>query len=581
MMRKSATMLKSMLAKLLVLAMVLSLVGITNTAEAAAKPALSKATASVLVGKKLDLDVNNQVKGASYTWKSSNAKIATVNKNGLIVGKTKGSVTITCTVKTSKSTYPLSAKITVRTPATSVAVSNKVTALNEGQVYSLKTTLKPATSNDLVSWTSSNSKVLKVDAKGKLTAVKTGKATVTAKTLSGKSVKVVVQVTDKAGTVTTQKELNSLLGSGAALITLKTDAADTFKIAAGKYTAQKLVVDAPKADVENSGVFKNIEIKAIKASTWTEAAKGNKLTVTAPSARIVVAESGSTAITVSAGAGTLTLVNNGAVSNVVVDTAVTLTISGTSTAPIPVVANAEKAKVTSSLPLALQANAPVALNLLKGAEKSTVAAATEAAIPTITGDVKITVTVGTGANATTKEVTGEGYTGGTTTGGSTGGSTPILKTATVTGSAITGGYNYTLPVAYTSLESVVVSYDKPYTVSKAMLNELVSLLNNSNGTISLWNSIGSLSYKIDNTTTAEITGTAGSGVKHVTFKGGDLNNREYTVTVTPQGSGDAVITIVGQAGTYELSKLSDNKTLVFKVTNSTSNTVPTFTVTYY
>ena len=575
MMKKSATTLRSMLAKLLVLAMVLSLVGITNTAEAAAKPALSKATASVLVGKKLDLDVNNQVKGATYTWKSSNAKIATVNKNGLIVGKTKGAVTITCTVKTSKATYPLSAKITVRTPATSVAVSNKVTALNEGQVYSLKTTLKPATSNDLVSFTSSNSKVLKVDAKGKLTAVKTGKATVTAKTLSGKSVKVAVQVTDKAGTVTTQKELDSLLGSGAALITLKTDAADTFKIAAGKYTAQKLVVDAPKADVENNGVFKNIEIKAIKASTWTEAAKGNILTVTAPSARIIVAESGSAAITVSAGAGTLELVNNGAVSNVVLDAAATLTISGTATAPIPVVANAEKAKVTSSLPLALQANAPVALNLLKGAEKSTVTAATEAAIPTITGDVKLTVTVGTGENATTKEVTGSGYTGGTTagggsTGGGSNGGTVVSGTYTISG--VNGVY--TLPDSFTRLTNVDVKYGPlTLTVDGKTLTDLKAFLSDTDTTYDKWVATTHTEKTYSTQKVLVESTNDAANTKKVTFEDGKLGNRVYTVTVTSDGN----ITVKSDSSaiSYTINKQQDT---VLKI--SGAPTELTFVVTY-
>lgn len=583
MMRKSATMFRGMLAKFLVLAMVLSLVGInTTTAEAAAKPALSKTTGSVLVGKKLDLDVKNQVKGSTYTWKSSNTKIATVDKNGLITAKAKGTATITCTVKAAKTTYKLTSKITVRTAATSVAVSNKVTALNAGQTYTLKTTLKPSTSNDLVSFTSSNAKILKVDTKGKLTAVKAGKATVTAKTLSGKSVKVAVTVTDKVGTVTTQKALNSLLGSGAANITLKTTAAGEFKIAAGKYSTQKLVVDAPNADVVNSGVFKSIEIKAIKSSTWTEQAAGNSIVVTAPNARVIVATGGSTTITVGAGAGTIELVNNGTIGSLNLIAPATVNISGTTTTPINVVASAANASVTSSVPLAVQSSAQFALKLLPGAEKSTVKATTEAAIPTITGNVKLTVTIGTGSNATTKEVTGDGYTGGVVTGGgSSGGYTPVLKESIVTGSAISGGYEYTLPVPYTSLQSVVVSYDRDYTINKALLNELVSLLNKSAGTISLWNGIGDFEYTIDGTSSALIKGTNVAGKKDVTFKGGSLDGREYTVTVTPQGDSDAVITVVGQAGTYELSKLSDNKTLVIKITNSNSPVTPSFKVSYY
>ena len=50
----------------------------------------------------------------------------------------------------------------------------------------MKATVKPATTTDTVTWTSSNKKVATVDAFGKVTAKKKGKVTITVKTTSGK-----------------------------------------------------------------------------------------------------------------------------------------------------------------------------------------------------------------------------------------------------------------------------------------------------------------------------------------------------------------------------------------------------------
>lgn len=572
MMRKSATMFRGMLAKFLVLAMVLSLVGInTTTAEAAAKPALSKTTGSVLVGKKLDLDVKNQVKGSTYTWKSSNTKIATVDKNGVITGKVKGTVTITCKVKTSKVTYQLASKVTVKTGATSVAVSNKVTALNEGQTYTLKTTLKPSASNDLVSFTSSNAKVLKVDTKGKLTAVKAGKATVTAKTLSGKSVKVAVTVVDKAGTVTTQKELDSLLGSGAALVTLKTAAAGEFKIAAGKYSTQSLVVDAPNADVINSGVFKAIEIKAIKASTWTEQAAGNSIQVTAPNARVIVATGGSAVITVGAGAGTIELVNNGTVGSLNLVAPATVNISGTTTTPINVVASAANASVTSSVPLAVQSSAQFALKLLPGAEKSTVKATTEAAVPTITGNVKLVVTIGTGDNATTKEVTGDSYTGGAVVGGgSSGGPTTVSGSYTITAGA---DGKFILPASFTSIKEVKVQYGPlGLDVDSTTLTDLKAFLADVDGSYDKWLAT-THTVKTYSSQKVLVEGEAGMNHKTVTFEDGLIGDRVYDVTV--EEDGDITVNKQGSSISYTINKQQDT---VLQISGAPSTL--SFVVTY-
>ena len=58
----------------------------------------------------------------------------------------------------------------------------------EGENYTLKATLTPKNSTDTVTWTSFSKKVAKVSNKGKVTALKKGTATITAKTSSGKKV---------------------------------------------------------------------------------------------------------------------------------------------------------------------------------------------------------------------------------------------------------------------------------------------------------------------------------------------------------------------------------------------------------
>lgn len=89
-------------------------------------------------------------------------------------------------------------------------------------------------------------------------------------------------------TVDTQEKLEAALKeTSLQSVTLKSDASAKFAIPEGNYNMD-LVVDAPNADVENRGVFKSINVKAIKEDTWREYAKGNRLVVDAIKARIIV-----------------------------------------------------------------------------------------------------------------------------------------------------------------------------------------------------------------------------------------------------------------------------------------------------
>ncbi len=119
-------------------------------------------------------------------FESSNTKVATVTKKGVIKAKAKGTCTIY--VYAQNGVYK-EIKVTVAGKAkksTSIKLNKKKYSMKKGASYTLKPTVKPATSTDTVKWTSSNKKVAAVDAYGTVKAKKKGTATITAKTTSGK-----------------------------------------------------------------------------------------------------------------------------------------------------------------------------------------------------------------------------------------------------------------------------------------------------------------------------------------------------------------------------------------------------------
>jgi hypothetical protein len=392
---------RSLLAKLMVSALIVSSVLLTpgTLAEAATgEPAITKAV-DIVIGGKYSFEINGSIKNSTYQWTSGNKKVAAVTNKGVVTGIEKGSVDITCRVKTPKATYYLLSKVTVRDSATAVKINNKVTTLNLGQKYDLNRTLTPADSNDKATWSSSNTSIAKPDSLGKITALKIGKVKITVKTLSGKSDTVTFNVVDKDGTVANQAELTKMLNSGAAKITLKTTKEININIPEGNYKKQKLVVDAPNADVTNKGIFESVDIRKIKANTWYEQAVGNIINVSAPTSRVAVIDGACASIHINSGTENFTLLNNGAVDELQIDTAAKVNITGSPTAPTPVSANNAGATITSSIPLILTCTEKINLVILPGAEATTIQVASEDLIPDITGSTSVKVIVGTGENA--------------------------------------------------------------------------------------------------------------------------------------------------------------------------------------
>lgn len=127
-------------------------------------------------------------------YASSKASCATVTSFGVVTARKAGKATITVTTANKKK-----AKIVIQvvdpSAPTKVAL-NKTGAvkLKKGKTLQLAATLSPDTATSALTWTSSNKKIAKVSKSGKVTALKTGTATITVKTRNGKAAKVKIKV---------------------------------------------------------------------------------------------------------------------------------------------------------------------------------------------------------------------------------------------------------------------------------------------------------------------------------------------------------------------------------------------------
>lgn len=114
---------------------------------AAAKPSLTVGkTLTLLLGTdraENDINVKNKVKGSKYAWSTSNKAVATVDKNGVVVGKTTGTakVTLKITLPTKK-TQTLTTTVNVKDNIKEVAINNAPEkAIKVGEEYDFNRTI--------------------------------------------------------------------------------------------------------------------------------------------------------------------------------------------------------------------------------------------------------------------------------------------------------------------------------------------------------------------------------------------------------------------------------------------------------
>ena len=117
------------------------------------------------------------------TWFSTNEKIATVDKYGVVTIKAAGKVSIVATSVDNPSAKAI-CNITIDTPVMSLTMEETEKTMKVGETAQLSYVLLPLNAtNKSVVWTSSNPSIVDVDSKGKVTAKGKGTAVIIVKSM--------------------------------------------------------------------------------------------------------------------------------------------------------------------------------------------------------------------------------------------------------------------------------------------------------------------------------------------------------------------------------------------------------------
>lgn len=128
-------------------------------------------------------------------WSTSNKKVATVDKNGLVTAKKAGTAVITATTKDGDE-VKASCNVTVNKKKVTSIKAKKALTLKVGAEADLTIKVKPADAfNSALKFASSDSSVLYVNKAGHIEAKKAGTAVITVKTTDGSKLSLEITVT--------------------------------------------------------------------------------------------------------------------------------------------------------------------------------------------------------------------------------------------------------------------------------------------------------------------------------------------------------------------------------------------------
>ncbi len=159
---------------------------------------LNHNTLTIIQGHTASVKAEVQPSNATYTdviFSSEDENIAIIDEDGVITALQPGNTWIWAKAK-DNSGKSARCYLTViePLPATGVTVSDKQIVLIAGETKKMLYTVKPTNTTDDITWSSSNEAIATVSGSGVITARKTGSATVTIMTTSGKTAQVEVIV---------------------------------------------------------------------------------------------------------------------------------------------------------------------------------------------------------------------------------------------------------------------------------------------------------------------------------------------------------------------------------------------------
>lgn len=120
----------------------------------------------------------------NVTYTSSDDSVASVDANGVVIGKKGGQAIII--VKTEERGLIASCQVTVQEFVSSVKINSGVSRINIGDTKNIKVTVSTETAtNRRINWSSSNNKIISIDKNGNMKGVGVGKATIYANATDG------------------------------------------------------------------------------------------------------------------------------------------------------------------------------------------------------------------------------------------------------------------------------------------------------------------------------------------------------------------------------------------------------------
>ena len=206
----------------------------------------------------------------TVTWSSSDVTIVSIDQNGKLEALKGGSATITAKAGEKSATC----SVTVTVPVEDVSLDRTSLTLEEAQTTTLVATVSPADATDKeVAWSTSDSAVATVDQNGKVTAVKEGSATITAK--AGDKLATCSVTVSKAVIAVTSVTLDKTR------LEMTVGATETLKATVSPDNATDKTVTWTSSDATVVSVDQSGKVKALKGGAVTITAKAGEQSATA------------------------------------------------------------------------------------------------------------------------------------------------------------------------------------------------------------------------------------------------------------------------------------------------------------